>query len=259
MTSENPTDEHQPENHADAKPSHKAQTGTEFSPSGRVAKSETPPTPCSYQITCKTDKDWRDKAKFWAEMLGLIVLIAYTIFTGLMYCANKKAADAAKSAADTAANSLKISERAYLGTDRPSQVPEGIYLKVVNYGHSPASNVLIHVDKMVAPFFTQIPKSLDLRETVTAYGSDKNIIPPNGYYDLVIQLSDIGIHDFAGLGLNKRVLYIQTTVEYGTIFGEKESIETCFLWNPSHPTFVSCPPNIIKALKMWDEELKKRK
>jgi len=48
------------------------------------------------------------------EGFGLSVLIVYTIFTGLMYCSNKKAADAAKSAADTARTALELDQRPWI-------------------------------------------------------------------------------------------------------------------------------------------------
>ena len=82
-------------------------------PSTRPTKAELPPTPHSYQITCKTEKDWRDRAKFWAECLGLLVLIVYTVFTGLMWCANKTAADAAQRAATEAQKSREQSETTF--------------------------------------------------------------------------------------------------------------------------------------------------
>jgi hypothetical protein len=66
------------------------------------------------QITCKQEKDWWDKTKPFVEIAGAILLAVYTAYTIKMYWANKKAADAAKSAADTAANQLVLSERPWI-------------------------------------------------------------------------------------------------------------------------------------------------
>ena len=70
--------------------------------------------PFHCQITCKQEKDWWDKAKPFVEVAGAIFLAVYTFYTIKMYCANKKAADAAKSAADTAASQLVLTERPWI-------------------------------------------------------------------------------------------------------------------------------------------------
>jgi hypothetical protein len=85
------------------------------------------------------------------EGFGLFVLIVYTIFTGLMYRANKKAADAAKSAAETAHDALARSTRPWLGVDGPvtfsvqkagedwAEIISKVTVK--NFGPSPAFRV----------------------------------------------------------------------------------------------------------------------
>lgn len=85
----------------------------------------------SYDKCCDwIDQSWRT-AKFnwkWTEFhnkvsvafsgFGLFVLIIYTTFTALMYCANKKSADAAKSAADTAASELTLTRSRIEGQEQ---------------------------------------------------------------------------------------------------------------------------------------------
>src|SRR5450631_1132656 len=63
---------------------------------------ERQPPHCHYEITRKAEKDWWDKSKRWVEIAGLILLGVYTAYTIKMYHANKKSADAATSAANTA-------------------------------------------------------------------------------------------------------------------------------------------------------------
>lgn len=151
MTSENPIEEHKAANRANPEAPDKSETTSQFLPSTGIPKVEIPPSPYTHQITCKTEKDWRDKVKFWAELVGLGVLLAYTIFTALMYCANKKAADAAKQAADaatqqskTSSKQLEISERAWIKVTFEGDIPTNINgplllpFQFQNTGHTPA-------------------------------------------------------------------------------------------------------------------------
>ncbi len=89
----------------------------------------TPPAVCQHQITCKPEKDWRDKVKFWFEMGGILLLAVYTLYTIKMYCANRDAANAATDAAKTASNTLRqsveqfrIDERAWIEIEPPKPV-----------------------------------------------------------------------------------------------------------------------------------------
>ncbi len=75
------------------------------------------PTKTRYHITYQPEKDWWDKNKRYVEIGGAILLAVYTFFTIKMYCANKQAADAATSAAKTAANELDLSERPWIYAD----------------------------------------------------------------------------------------------------------------------------------------------
>jgi len=53
------------------------------------------PAKTNREITCNIKRDGWDKAKMVAELIGILVLILYTIYTAGIYCANKKAAEAA--------------------------------------------------------------------------------------------------------------------------------------------------------------------
>ena len=77
---------------------------TEFQP---------PPSPKSQQVPPKAQKDWFDYIKLAMEGVGLVVLIAYTTFAALQWRANERAANAAKSAADTAAQALRDSNDSF--------------------------------------------------------------------------------------------------------------------------------------------------
>jgi hypothetical protein len=82
--------------------------------SNAVPEMKVPPSHASYKITCEKKRDKWDIAKLVAELIGLGFLIAYTLYTAGIYCANRKAAEAAKSAADTAHDALVLSNRPWI-------------------------------------------------------------------------------------------------------------------------------------------------
>ena len=104
-------------------------------------------------IQCRAG--WK-KAQFYEKCtvaltgIGLFVLIAYTVFTALMWSATKRAADAAKIAADAANASIRTSQQSYVTVGRQDGTvaeivwpknPEGkagIVVYFRNNGHLPA-------------------------------------------------------------------------------------------------------------------------
>ena len=90
---------------------------------------------------------WFRDRKFVLQLLGFFVLLVYTIFTGLMFIVNKKAADAAKSAADTAASQLELSERPWIKVDAEVAGP---YIYDQNGGHAQFSVTVKNIGKSPA-------------------------------------------------------------------------------------------------------------
>src|SRR5450631_831484 len=82
--------------------------------SNTSTKSKSQPTHPHYQITYKTENNWWDKTKPFLEIAAAILLAIYTGYTIKMYYANKQAAEAAKSAADSARLQLELSERPWV-------------------------------------------------------------------------------------------------------------------------------------------------
>lgn len=150
-------------------------------PSGRP---ESEPTQARYQITCKTEKDWWDKAKPLLEMGGLAALVCYATYTVKMYEANKQAADAAKLAAESSYAQLfltkrqvdsaneaaqksltatieqfRLEQRAWVGWTSGSPVPPGInetthyafFVNIRNVGRSPARQVETCISRGMFP------------------------------------------------------------------------------------------------------------
>lgn len=134
------------------------------------SESDSPPTPSSRTETANTNRDWFDYVKFAAEIVGLAVVIAYTVFSALQWLtmndtlkeikqqtsSTRTSADAAKSAAETArralessTSSLQIDERPYIVDDGegwiegrdpgPHEVHRTIFFK--NIGKTPAIRI----------------------------------------------------------------------------------------------------------------------
>lgn len=76
---------------------------------------EVPPPNGQPDNSDKCKKHWLDYAAFGVEILGFAGLVVYCIITYGVYCANRKAADAAKTAADTASQALQLDQRAWIG------------------------------------------------------------------------------------------------------------------------------------------------
>jgi hypothetical protein len=87
--------------------------------------------------TAEIEAYWEDfKRQFWKsirepkfvlEILGFVVLAIYAMFTSLMYVANRDAANAAQSSAETASNTLKWTQQQFRIEKRPwlSSEPRG--------------------------------------------------------------------------------------------------------------------------------------
>jgi hypothetical protein len=124
-------------------------------PASIESQSQKPHTHC--EITCTTGKNWWDKTKPFVEVGGILLLLAYTIYTIRMYYANKDAADAAKSSADTASRSLLETNRSWIEIrlggegDKPRTVKKiladlkslALPLVFTNIGKFPIKDILI--------------------------------------------------------------------------------------------------------------------
>ena len=132
-----------------------------------------PPAKAHCEITCKTEKDCWDHVKTGAELLGIVLLAVYTAYTIKMYCANKKAAEAAKQSADTGQSELELSKRPWISAEFSIIGPltidnEGAHLTVQvtpdNVGNSPAVKGVEQIS-MYAAFLTY-PDPRQVRQAV---------------------------------------------------------------------------------------------
>lgn len=117
MSLENPIDNNESQQDADRETKKQANHASQEVPL-RPTESQTKITPYHCQVTCNKTRDWIDKGTLGLEGFGLFVLIVYTVFTGFMWCANKQAANAATSAAKTAAAALHFDQRAWIVVGR---------------------------------------------------------------------------------------------------------------------------------------------
>lgn len=115
-----------------------------------------PPAESNEERAKKKKKERRKTVKFWVEVVGIFILFVYTSFTILIWWANKKSADAAKSAADTSLASergwIKIAD-IEAGSDFWYTPTESFQMtmnyRLVNVGHSVITS--IHFDAQMIP------------------------------------------------------------------------------------------------------------
>jgi hypothetical protein len=95
-----------------------------------------------------------------ATLALCVTTILYTVFSAFQWNANEKAAEAAKSAAETAASQLELTDRPWVTIDASITAPltyDGKTVQIAfsfipkNIGHSPAQNVSI-VPKLIPAF-----------------------------------------------------------------------------------------------------------
>lgn len=162
--------------------------------------------PDRYKVTCKVEEELWDKYKPFVEIAGLVILAVYTLYTIKMYCANRQAANAAESAARTAASTLdvfKIEQRPYLVLDTLSWAyPPGtagkrttvnVYMK--NIGKTPATKMINNLKLLrfrpLSPSDATSPEQF-VRFLETAFDAlRKKVYGDNGRYAALVR------HDIA--------------------------------------------------------------
>lgn len=143
--SDNSIEQNQSTEHSNSEPTTNPKEAKAATP---PPMAKTTPQPCSQhpELTCNTKRDWIDKTALCLEGFGLFVLIVYTIATIAIWYANKKAAEAAESAANTASDTLRevrneqrpwvvIKDASVNLTPMTTAKVEAVF---TNAGHSPA-------------------------------------------------------------------------------------------------------------------------
>jgi hypothetical protein len=196
--------------------------------------SNPPPPPGHCEITVNTKRDGIDWWTLRLEGFGLLVLVIYTVFTGLMYCANKKAANAAQSAANTAASALHIDQRAWLSawiTNDPYKEQELMHLTlhIRNSGHTFAKNSTISRDVAVV-FKGAEPKPEDWQNGLTVAAG---LIPPGVGETWTNEIHsseklDKTLSD--ALRDGTRIIYVRGRIDFDDIFPDSHRhwVSFCF-------------------------------
>lgn len=130
----------------------KSREDTSHAPEASIENPNPPaPPPKEQQESSAERAERRDRIRLAAEVVGAVLLLFYAWLTYGMYCANKKAAEAAQSAAKIAAQQLELTERPWVRIDLKIGGPLVIDRNGVNFvlqavtkttGNSPASVIM---------------------------------------------------------------------------------------------------------------------
>jgi|SRR5581483_3515314 len=120
-----------------------------------IRESELEPTITEHKKCCHKKRDWLDYGIGILQLVGLIILCVYAAFTVGIFCANKKAADAAKQSADAAIAAQRPWLKLELRMAQPLRIiPNGYDFaaipSVTNVGNSVAKDVSFRFDHRVS-------------------------------------------------------------------------------------------------------------
>lgn len=178
-------------------------------------------------------------------LTGVLVLatIAYDCVTGYIAYQAKLSADAAKSAANTAALSLNITQRAYVFPEAATWVADGKAVNVFirNSGVSPATNATVQAQ------LTAFGGKYDVDSMVNEHN-----LPPPGSIGTIPAGSTVrtqnlfrgadGRETMGGIKNGFVSAYIYGIITYGDIFGKVYHPRFCFTYNTRDGGFVTCGP-----------------
>jgi hypothetical protein len=205
-----------------------AQTATEF---------QSPPSKPQCKNGYKQSKHWLEYVTFGLELVGFIVLCVYAGYTIKIYCANKQAANAATSAANTAKESLRLDQRAWVfargfllsAEPQPNQ-PITVTLYLVNSGKTPALNV---ISKAHPSNWNQQPPE---RDWSVFEGRESHGLLPPGVSSLSIKTAPLtltnGLADYNS-GINS--IYVQAKITYLDSFAIPHWTTVCVLHHHGRP------------------------
>jgi len=198
------------------------------------------------------------RGAFWVGLVTLIALAVYTVYTIKMYHANRDAAYAAKSAAETAADTLnrsieqfRIDERAWIEIDRIERSRIGpafrYRLYPQNVGKTAAHGVVVNAARSMQTSISLEGNADGIKRTQD--GILLNALPPEARENpipKVIAPNTTAIVPFVMDGQapqifakDERVSYLIGRIDYADAFGIKHWMKFCFyvgeangnLWN----------------------------
>lgn len=176
--------------HSDREPAKRPNRAVQQVPEAPT-KSEFPPSESKCCKPCEKKRDWFDYGKIGLEIAGFAVICVYAAYTIKIYCANQKSADAAKSAADTAASQLELTQRPWVFVkDAKVASPltfdkDGAHvtfeITIHNSGLTPAVNALILPKLYPLPLIESARPPVERLCDATSYASSTTglLIFPN--------------------------------------------------------------------------------
>jgi type II secretory pathway pseudopilin PulG len=153
------------------------------------------PEPIGPQQSANNHGGWRENTRLCIEGIGLLALIVYTTFAAFQWRANEKAANAAKSAAQTATQTLILDQRAWVGVETMKGVPDvpevgksfDVDILFRNTGRTPARNVLMY--NIVKP--SKAPPDVNAAcASATPERVNQSLIAPNATLTQVLHPTD---------------------------------------------------------------------
>jgi len=213
------------------------------------AKPKPEPAEAHDQITCKTEKNWWDKAKPFVEISGIALLALYTGFTVGSYCQIKKqtpriaeSADAAKKAADTAYAVQRpwvgVSDAPTYKTTQsdPSHRVREFSVAIKNFGTSPALKVAV-VAQPGKP--EQFRKGIDgICSQARDFSKNSFYLIPNEPYKQTHRSFDVSIAEGGPLQDNS-VPALLGCIVYSDALGGPHHTEFCYMtdaWSTTQDT-----------------------
>jgi hypothetical protein len=210
-----------------------------------IAKLDVPVAPSDSGKRDDSKKHWIDYAKFGLEICGFVVLCVYAYFTIRIYCASKEAADAARSAAETAKQTLLVSQRPWVGMRGyflptkllPNTQMSASYAQV-NSGHGPA----LSVGNRVAFGILEQILSTETAEAILAKTPPPNRYPLFPGIEVPVGQASLTINDYwlGRVNSGKAWLYYFGDASYLDEFSSHHRTRFCSAYNPKAKQFQHC-------------------
>src|SRR5271165_170604 len=214
-----------------------------------------PPNLVEKYDTANEKQEARDYKRFAVEIVTAVLLFVYTTVAIWQGCSNKKAADAAKSAANTAEKSvvwteksIKIDQRPWLQVIQDIKTPTpdsplcpfGATLKVTNTGKTPAMHVVSKTVVRVVPNGIYLDFPYDER-IVSWWSWTTGAIFPNEPTPISIRCK-ITPNDYIIYKRKTAYAVEYSELTYDDIFGDKHWVRRCnpIASKPGIYTFERC-------------------
>ena len=211
--------------------------------SNAAPEMKAPPSHASYTITTKTERDKWDIAKFIAEFVGLGFLILYTLYTAGIYCANRKAAEAAHDTLGEIQKQTKVMRQQLVGSQAALLHLDDIHidatgkLEVVlhNVGHVTATDVHFQVTVTRETIADQRPiePPITFEPAIIEPIKVEGIWPPDDWHVPWRPHQLTQQHEWPHGWPGKETFSLRGSFSYNNGFGDKQTEEFCRQWLPN--------------------------